>query len=88
MLRYRLIVGPLLIGLMLGVFWLDAGLSRVELAGGWRELFTDRPRLPSGMVLLVGVVVLIPLAALELSRLFRGVGLPGHPLLISFASIC
>jgi len=88
MLRYRMIVGPLLIALMLGLFWLDASLSRVELTGWWRALFADRPRPPSGMVLLACVIALIPPAARELARLFRGVGLPGHPLLISIASIC
>ncbi len=88
MLRYRLIMGTLLIALLLGLFWLDAAVAQVELAGWWRGLFAGRPRPPSGMVLLAGVVVLIPLAARELARMFREVGLPGHTLLISFASIC
>ncbi len=88
MLRYRMIVGPLLIALMLGVFWADAQVGRLELTGWLRELFADRPRLPNGLLLLLLVLILIPLVARELSRLFKAVGLPGHTLLISVASMC
>jgi phosphatidate cytidylyltransferase len=49
MLKYRLIFGPLMIAVLLGVLYLDNRLDRVALPPALRRLFLDRPYLPAGL---------------------------------------
>ena len=69
MLRYRLIFGPLMIGLAVGLFYLDSRVDHVRLTSVWQDLF-GRAYPPAGLVLLGVCMVLIPLAARELSAIF------------------
>lgn len=71
MLRYRLIFGPIMILALLAVFWLDHRLETVQLTGFWRDLFGGREYLPSGLPMFLLAFSVIPLAALELTRILR-----------------
>jgi phosphatidate cytidylyltransferase len=69
MLWQRLITGPLLIALVLGVVWLDAGMDAQATAWG----------LPPGVVLLGFAAVLSVLIAREITAFLRGAGIPASP---------
>ena len=75
MLRYRLITGPLLAASLLAVVWLDDRMDTVRLEGIWRELFLDRDYPPRGLLLFGLAVAIAPLAALELTAIFRANGI-------------
>lgn len=66
MLWQRLITGPMLIALILGVVWLDASLDAT----------TDARGLPHGIVLLAFACGLSVLIAREIATFLRGAGLP------------
>lgn len=71
MLRYRLITGPLLILLLVGLVWLD---DRIGGPGSAKTMPADAPdasAMPRGLVLLGLATLLLPLAAQEFTRLVR-----------------
>jgi len=70
-LRYRLITGPLLILVLLALVTLDDWVDSVQLHGFWKELFRDKEYAPRGLVMFVVTLGLAPLAARELSTIFR-----------------
>ena len=71
MLRYRLITGPILFGLLLAVVMLDNRLDALQLHDGWQDLFRGKDHPPRGLLLFVLSLALAPLAARELSAIFR-----------------
>lgn len=72
MLRYRLIVGPLMLAALLAVLWLDARLDRLSIEGTpWQTLFLGRTYLPAGLVLLLVFLLLVVLGSRELRDIFR-----------------
>ncbi len=71
MLRYRLITGPILIVLLLALVMLDDWVDLLELHGPWKELFRDKDHPPRGLVMFLFTLGLAPLAAGELSAIFR-----------------
>ncbi len=75
MLKYRLITGPLLAASLLVVVWLDDRMDTVRLEGFWRELFLDRENPPKGLLLFGLALAIAPLAALELTVIFRANGI-------------
>ena len=77
MLWQRLITGPLLIALVLGVVWLDAGMDAQAAARG----------LPPGVVLLGFAAVLSVLIAREITAFLRGAGLPASPTASALAAV-
>ncbi len=77
MLWQRLITGPLLIALVLGVVWLDAGMDAQAAARG----------LPPGVVLLGFAAVLSVLIAREITAFLRGAGLPASPTASAIAAL-
>jgi phosphatidate cytidylyltransferase len=77
MLWQRLITGPLLIALVLGVVWLDAGMDAQATAWG----------LPPGVVLLGFAAVLSVLIAREITAFLRGAGLPASPTASAIAAL-
>lgn len=87
MLKYRLIFGPLLIVAFLLLIWLDDQLDRVVLSGWLRELFLDREHLPRGLVLFGICLVILPLAAAELSNIFRANAVQSRTWLTALAAI-
>ena len=77
MLWQRLITGPLLIALVLGVVWLDAGMDAQAAARG----------LPPGVVLLGFAAVLSVLIAREITAFLRGAGLPASTTASAIAAL-
>lgn len=76
-LKYRLITGPILIALLLAVIVLDDWLDRHgQISGIWQRLFQGKNNLPHGLPLFIlAVFVAAPLAAWELSNIFRAQGI-------------
>lgn len=88
MLKYRLITGPLLVLMFLALVIVDDWLDSVELTGFWEDLFFGRSRLPRGLALyLFAVVVAAPLAARELSAIFKLQGIATRRTLTTIAAI-
>ncbi len=75
MLRYRLIAGPIMIALLIGIIWLDNWIDRINLNGtALQAVFLGRDHLPAGL-LLAGMLLLLALMTLhEMSRLFQAKG--------------
>lgn len=70
MLKYRLITGPILIIVLLGIVYLDNALDRVTLAGWMQDLFTDRTHPPRGVLLFGLGLVFAWIGGQELTRIF------------------
>lgn len=87
MLRYRLIYGPLMIAAMVALFWADNQLDQIGLHGLWRRLFWGRQYLPAGLVMLTLVMIVMPLASLELCAIFRAKGIEAHTLVVTLAGM-
>ncbi len=86
MLRYRLTLGPLLILLMIGIFWADSQFDRMELTGFWETLSFGRTYFPAGIILFILSVLVIPIAAWELSRILQANGIAASALLTAIAA--
>ena len=72
MLRYRLITGPILIILLLAVVLFDNYVDSITLPAGFlQDLFRGKDHPPRGIVLFVLSLMLAPLAARELTAIFR-----------------
>lgn len=72
MLRHRLITGPILIILLLAMVVLDDWVDTISLqAGFWQDLFQGKDHPPRGIVLFAVALGLAPLAARELTAIFR-----------------
>jgi phosphatidate cytidylyltransferase len=77
MLWQRLITGPLLIALILGVVWLDGSLDG----------FSAERNLPPGLVLLGFSALLSVAIAREVSAFLRAAGISAGPVLCGFAAL-
>ena len=87
MLRYRLITGPILIVALLALVMLDNRVDSVQLHGVWQDLFRGKEHPPRGLVLFVFALGLAPLAARELSGIFRANGIMTRTWLTTLAII-
>lgn len=87
MLRYRLITGPLLGIFLLAVVMLDDWLDKVPLTGFWSALFNHKEHPPHGLALFVLSLAVAPLAARELSTIFRANGIPTRTWLTSLGAM-
>jgi phosphatidate cytidylyltransferase len=85
MLKYRLVFGPIMIALLIGVFYLDNRLDRVELSGFWQQLFLGRTTLPAGLVMLAVLLTVIILASRELCRIFHAENIPASPFMVGLS---
>jgi phosphatidate cytidylyltransferase len=74
-LKHRLILGPILIAMLIALFWLDNRLDAVRISGWLSELRNGRDTLPRGLILFALSLVIAPLAAWELSRILRANGI-------------
>jgi len=72
-LKYRLISGPILIALFLGLVWLDEWAARPEVTG------------VPGLVLLALAMLTAPLMAIELTGIIRKKGVAARPWLMTLA---
>lgn len=88
MLKHRLITGSILIVALLGLILLDNWMDTVTLRGFWRTLFADREHPPRGLILFIfSLLIVAPLAALELSAIFKAVGIRTRPWLTAAAAM-
>jgi len=86
-LKYRLITGPILILALLGIVLLDDWLDTVRLGGVWQDLFMGKAHPPRGLALFGLGLCVTPLAALELSAIFRANKIMTRPWLTSLAAM-
>jgi phosphatidate cytidylyltransferase len=86
-LKYRLITGPLLVIVLLAIVAVDDRLDTVRLTGVWHELFTGRDHPPRGLLLFFVGQVVVALAAIELSRIFRACGITTRTWLTALAAM-
>jgi phosphatidate cytidylyltransferase len=70
-LRSRLITGPILGIVLLAIVVVDNWLDGVELQGFWKDFFAGKSHPPRGLVLFGLTLAIAPLAARELSNIFR-----------------
>lgn len=68
-------LGPVLIALLIALFWLDNRLDAVEISGWLSNLRSGRDTLPRGLILFALSLIIAPLAAWELSRILRANGI-------------
>lgn len=88
MLKHRLIVGPIMIGLLIGLFWLDNRLDRIIIEGTWvQPLFLGRPDLPAGLIMLLAITVLIVVTTRELCTIFRAKGIQTSTVMVGVAGV-
>jgi len=86
-LSLRLITGPLLIALLLGLIWADEAIAHLSLPGPLDQ-WMHRGTWPPGSLLFAFVaVIVIPIASLEFTRLARGQGIAGSVWLNGIAAI-
>jgi len=74
MLRYRLVFGTLMVGLLLLAFWADARLDHLDLADTWIGAQTGRDHPPAGLIIFLLTIVAMVLTSAELARFFRAKG--------------
>ncbi len=75
MLRHRLLLGPVLIAALLGVFWADAAIAGAPLPGWLRPLFLGRDAFPPGVAMFVLALAISPLASRELVNILQANGI-------------
>jgi phosphatidate cytidylyltransferase len=75
MLRQRLLLGPVLIAALLGVFWLDAWIAGGRIPDWLRPLFLGREAFPPGLAMFLLALAISPLASRELVNILRANGI-------------
>lgn len=87
-LRHRLILGPILLTALIGVLWLDEWASDQPLPSWWPpNLAGASGTWPDGWVLLLVGMVIVPLAARELARIFHAGGVQASRRWLAMAAI-
>ncbi len=86
MLKLRLITGPLLIVLLLGIVALDEYVDTIALPESWQQFF-NMSHAPRGIVLFGVSLIIAPLAGVELSRVIAANNILSRPWLTAFAAI-
>lgn len=78
MLKHRLTLGPALLAALLGLLWADEQLAKQPIPESWRSWWPDhtsaQPLWPPGLLLLAAGLLIVPIAARELGRIFRANG--------------
>jgi phosphatidate cytidylyltransferase len=75
MLRHRLLLGPVLIAALLGVFWVDASIAAAPIPAWLRPAFFGRDAFPPGLAMFVLAMAISPLASRELVNILRANGI-------------
>lgn len=83
----RLILGPLMIVLLLGLLWLDEFLATCAAPGGWPGWFTSGGKIAPGVVMFVSMLGLAVLAARELAGMLKAKGIASSKRLMSGAAV-
>lgn len=88
MLKYRLTFGPIMIGVLLLIFYLDSRLDQYDITGTvFQNIFAGRTYLPAGLLLLFAIFGLIILGAGELCRIFAAKGIMASRSVVTLAGI-
>ncbi len=88
MLKYRLIFGPIMIVLMLTLFFMDDRLDQLPISDTiWQTIFLGRSYLPAGLVMLFVFLMMIPFGTVELIRIFRAKGIHADPFMVGLAGM-
>lgn len=74
------------IALLLVIFWVDSRLDRIVLTGTWSSVFGGRSYLPAGLALFLLCILIIPVAAWELTQILRANEIRAQTWLICFAA--
>jgi phosphatidate cytidylyltransferase len=85
--RQRLILGPVLIGVLLLVAWADQRLEGAAIGPGWRPLFLGRATVPPGLVIFFLAAALCLLAVRELATIMLAKGLPASKRIMTSAAL-
>ncbi|MBX3365253.1 MAG: phosphatidate cytidylyltransferase [Phycisphaeraceae bacterium] len=85
--RDRLLLGPVLIALLVGLFWADEALDHTTAPAWLHGFFADQTTFPPGTVLFLAGVPLLILAARELSAMFKANGIDASRRVMSVAAI-
>lgn len=85
--RPRLLLGPVLIAALITLIWLDQWLDGVALGEFWSGVFGDRATPPPGTILLPVCVLVVVLAARELSAIMRVNGIPASKRVVTLAAV-
>jgi phosphatidate cytidylyltransferase len=86
-LRSRLITGPILAIVLLAIVVVDNWLDGVQLEGFWNDFFAGKSHPPRGLVLFGLTLAIAPLAARELSNIFRANGIATRTWLTTLATM-
>ena len=88
MLKYRLILGPIMVAALLALIAADHALDRLSIADGpLQSLFLGRSYLPSGLLMLLAFFACIPLAAGELKAIFVAKGIQADRLAMTLSGM-
>jgi phosphatidate cytidylyltransferase len=85
--RDRLIFGPILIAVIIGLAWLDDFLDRTPAPEWWPEWLTEAGTCPPGLVLLPLIFGLAMVACRELSNLLRRKGIQAGSNTLALCSV-
>lgn len=87
MLKHRLLIGPLLIALLLGLLWLDEWIDRAEVPAwaAW-TVPAGYETFPPNVVLLPLALLVVVLAARELAAIFKSGGIQASRRWLGFAA--
>jgi phosphatidate cytidylyltransferase len=83
----RLLIGPVLIGLLVGLMWLDWYIARVRMPAGLRWMTDPDGTGWAGVPLMIAGVLLCARAAVELARMFRALGVNASTKGLMFCAI-
>ncbi len=88
MLKYRLIFGPIMVALMLTLFYFDDRMDQLAISDTiWQSIFMGRRYLPAGLVMLFVFLAMIPFGTVELIRIFRAKGIHADPFMVGLAGM-
>lgn len=83
----RLILGPLMILLLLGLLWLDEYLGKCSAPSGWPVFLTSNGKITPGLVMFVSMLGLAVLAARELAAMLKAKSIVSSKRLMSGAAV-
>ena len=88
MLKHRLIFGPIMIGALIGLFYLDNQLDRIDLTDTWwQSIFLGRTYLPRGLLILAVFIALILLVSKELCDIFARKAIAADRFMVPLAAV-
>lgn len=87
MLRYRLLLGPVLLAVVFALAWLDQWIDGIPATGFWRTLFRGRETPPPGIVMFFSCVAVSIVAARELVDILKDKGINASKRITTAAAV-